>query len=228
MKINILCLYHDIMNLYGDTGNIKVLKYHLEEQNIETKIDYLSIDDKLDFKKYDLILIGAGTERNREICLNHLKKYKKELKQAIENNKFFLVTGNAVSMFGKKLYSEKALEIFDFEVTEAKERISKEVILENNLVKPIYGFMNHQDEINCITTPLFNNEGIYYKNFYGTQVLGPILSRNPEFLEYFIKELIKEKDSDLKIKKLDTDLNKKAYNEFIEFKKTKVFNSKNA
>lgn len=226
MKINILCLYHDIMNLYGDTGNIKVLKYHLEEQNITPNIDYLSIDDKIDFKKYDLVLIGAGTETNREICLNHLIKYKKDIKQEIENNKFFLITGNAISMFGKTLYNEKALGIFDFETKESKERISKEVILENDITKPIYGFMNHQDEITNNNNPLFKKEGIHYKNFYGTHTLGPILSRNPEFLEYFIKELITKKDNKFKIKELDTKLNKQAYDEFIEFKKTKVFNSK--
>ena len=81
MKLNILCLYHDIMNLYGDTGNIKVLKYHLDELNIKYSIDYLGIDDELSLDRYDLIMIGSGTEDNRKIVLNHLKKYKKEIKE---------------------------------------------------------------------------------------------------------------------------------------------------
>lgn len=228
MKINILCLYYDLMNLYGDTGNIKVLKYHLEELGIKYNIDYKSIDDKLDFTKYDLTLIGAGTEENRFICLKHLLKYQKDIISSINNNKFFLITGNAISMFGKSLYNKKALNVFDFETKKSKERISEEVILENNICSPIYGFMNHQDIIKNNKNHLFNEEGIKYKNFYGTQVLGPILSRNPEFLEYFLKELIKSKDKNFKLKKLNTDLNKKAYDEFIEFKKTKVFNSHKA
>jgi len=228
MKLNILCLYHDIMNLYGDTGNINVIKYHLEEQNIKYKIDYLSIENDLNFKNYDLILIATGSENNRKIVLNHLIKYKKDIKDAIENNKFFLITGNALSMFGKKLYNEKALEIFDFEVTESKERISKEVIINSNITKPIYGFINHQDITTINENNLFENEGIHYKNFYGTYIIGPILSRNPEFLEYFLKDLITQKDKKFKIKKLNTKINEKAYNEFIEFKKTKVFNSKNS
>lgn len=228
MKINILCLYYDLMNLYGDTGNIKVLKYHLEELGIKYNIDYKSIDDKLDFTKYDLTLIGAGTEENRFICQKHLLKYQKDIISSINNNKFFLITGNAISMFGKSLYNKKALNVFDFETKKSKERISEEVILENNICSPIYGFMNHQDIIKNNKNHLFNEEGIKYKNFYGTQVLGPILSRNPEFLEYFLKELIKSKDKNFKLKKLNTDLNKKAYDEFIEFKKTKVFNSHKA
>lgn len=227
MKLNILCLYHDIMNLYGDTGNINVIKYHLDEQNIKYKIDYLSIDNEINFTKYDLILIGNGTENQREIALNHLINYKKEIKEAIENNKFFLITGNALSMFSNKLYDKKALETFNFEVTKSKERISKEVIINSNISSPIYGFMNHEDINNIKENHLFESEGIHYKNFYGTYVIGPILSRNPEFLEYFLKDLIKSKDKNFKIKKLNIKLNKQAYNEFIEFKKTKVFNSKN-
>ena len=228
MKLNILCLYQDIMNLYGDTGNIKVLKYHLDELNIKYNIDYLSIDDELNLEKYNLIMIGSGTEENRKIVLNHLKKYKKELKEQIENNKFFLITGNALSMFGKTLYNEKALGIFDFEVIESKERISKEVIIESDITNPIYGFINHQDINNNDKDFLFKDEGIHYKNFYGSYITGPILSRNPEFLEYFINDLLTQKDKKYKSKKINTSLNKKAYEEFIEFKKTKVFNSKKA
>ncbi len=225
MKINVLCLYYDIMNLYGDTGNIKVLTYHFDEQNIKYNIDYLSIDDTIDFSKYDLVLIGSGNENNRFICLNHLLKYKKDIKDAINNGTFFLVTGNAISMFGEKLYDKDALGIFKFKVEEAKERISKEVILENKIVSPIYGFFNHQDIMYGNDNLLFKDEGILYKNFYGTFTLGPLLSRNPEFLEYFLKKLIKHKDKNFKFKKINTDLNVKAYNQFIEFKKTKVFNS---
>ncbi len=230
MKINILCLYYDLMNLYGDTGNVKVLKYHLDRLNVKYDIDFLSIDDKLDFSKYDLVLIGDGTEENRFICLNHLLKYKKDIKKMIDANKFFLITGNALGMFGKELYGKKSLEIFDFSVSKSKDRISEEVVLENDICSSIYGFMNHSDEINNSNdkSPLFGDEGIHYKNFYGTYVVGPILSRNPEFLEYFLKELLISKDSKFKFEDLNLSLDKEAHHEFIEFKKTKVFNSRKA
>ena len=228
MKISILCLYYDLMNLYGDTGNIRVLKYHLDKLEIEYSIDYLSIDDKLDFTKYDLVMIGASTEENRDICLKHLLKYKKDIDKAINSNKFFLITGNALGMFGNKMCDKDALGIFDYVVTLSDERISKEVVLNNNICKPIYGFMNHSDEITKYKTPLFGDEGVRYNNFYGTYVLGPVLSRNPEFLEYFLKELIMFKDKKYKFKDLNLSLENDAYTEFIEFKKTKVFNSRNA
>ena len=74
MKMNILCLYSDIMNLYGDTGNVKVIKYHLDKQGIKYNIDYKSIDDTLDIKKYDLIITSQGTEEKRRMFLKHLLK----------------------------------------------------------------------------------------------------------------------------------------------------------
>ena len=185
MKVNILCLYYDIMNLYGDTGNVKVLKYHLDEQGIDYNIDYKSIDDKLIFKNYDLVMIGAG--------------------------KFFISTGNSISMFGNKLYDKDGIGLFDYTVSESDKRISKEVILDNDMCKPIYGFFNHQDIISNHDNYLFRDEGIHYKNFYGTFTLGPILSRNPEFLEYFFKKFISSLDDKFKFKDMDLSLNRKAY-----------------
>ena len=223
MKINILCLYNDIMNLYGDNGNIKVIKYHLDELKIKYKIDYLTIDDEIDFSKYDLVTIGSGTEQNRLICLNHLLKYKKEIKKEIENNKFFLITGNALALFGKAINNQKALNIFDFSIEET-ERTSKEIITKYDNINDIYGFINHQDRI-IDNKNIFKNNFIKHKNFYGTYILGPLLARNPEFTESFINELIKFKDPKSKKQKLTLDLEQKAYDEYIEFKKTKVFNS---
>ena len=57
-KINILHLYYDIANLSGDTGNIYAIKQAFEDQGVKYNIDYLTLGDKLDFKKYDLVYIG--------------------------------------------------------------------------------------------------------------------------------------------------------------------------
>lgn len=230
MKVNVLCLYYDIMNLYGDTGNVKVLEYHLKEQGIDYNIDYKSIDDKIVFSDYNIVFIGASNEENRFICLDHLIKYKKDIKKYVEDGGYFLATGNSVSMFGKSLYERDAVGLFSYDVCESKERISKEVILENNICSSIYGFVNHQDIVNNLDSDmyLFDGEGIHYKNFFGTFVLGPILSRNPEFLEYFFKGFVSSIDDKFKFKDMNVALNKKAYDGFIEFKKTKVFNSHNA
>ena len=76
MEIKIAHLYYDLMNLYGENGNIKALKTQLEAQDVSVKLSLLTIDDELDFKEYDIVYIGAGTEENQKLVLKHLLKYK--------------------------------------------------------------------------------------------------------------------------------------------------------
>ena len=98
--INVAHLYYDLMNLYGESGNLLALKKHLENQQVKVKITNLSIEDDLDFSKYDFFYIGSGNDEAYSLALNHLKKYQKEIKKAIENKRFFLITGNALCLFG--------------------------------------------------------------------------------------------------------------------------------
>ena len=58
-------------------------------------------------------------------------------------------------------------------------------------------------------------EGIHYKNFYGTYLIGPLLVRNPNFFKEFFKQLILSKDPNYKFKEFDLNLETKAYDEFV-------------
>ena len=85
MNIKVAHLYYDLMNLYGESGNVKALKMQLEGQGIKTAIKFLTIDDDLNFKDYDIVYIGSGTENNQKIVLNHLLKYKKDIEESIDH-----------------------------------------------------------------------------------------------------------------------------------------------
>ena len=74
MKIKIADLYYDLLNLYGEQGNVLALEKAFKNQDIETVIDLISIDDKKDFNKYDIVYIGSGSEENLKLALNDLKK----------------------------------------------------------------------------------------------------------------------------------------------------------
>ena len=45
MTIRILHMYYDLMNLYGDYGNIKILEHHLKDVGIEVQVDRKTIGD---------------------------------------------------------------------------------------------------------------------------------------------------------------------------------------
>ncbi len=207
--MKIAYLYYDFLNLYGESGNIKIIKNILKYNKIKAEILYLSLDDQLNFDDYDLVYIGSGTEENLKVALNHLKKYQKAIKKYIEENKFMLVTGNGMDMFGKKIENLQGLEIFDYEVKRGKRKMT-EVYTKGKIKDKILGFINNNSYLD--EESLFFNKN----NFYGTYILGPILVRNPSLVKYFMNKLTNKK------LKYDLKLETKAYLEFINnFKENK-------
>lgn len=227
-------LYYDILNLYCNDGNIKAIEKALDNQNIASNIEKLTIGDNIDFSKYDLIYIGSGTENNLRLVLKDIKKYKNEIKEYIDNNRFFLSIGNSIDLFGQyiQIFNNKIIEtlgIFSYYTQEQKERIIGEIVCEYKKINTyIIGFQNRQSLVKENKQPLFNivkeigsntqnsNEGVLYKNFLGTYVLGPIMVRNPEFVEWYVKSLVKSKLPDFVFKNFDLEIEYKAYNEFIK------------
>ncbi len=216
MTIHILHLYYDLMNLYGEIGNIKALKKSLEDLSIKVIIDKLSINDEIHFNKYDLVYIGSGTESNKLMVLNDILKYRKEIKEYIESGKYFISTGNSYELFGKSIDNNEALNIFDYTSNKLGVRLVGDKIVTCDFInKKILGFINSGSIIKDNKNTMFNDEGIHYKNFFGTYLLGPILIRNPLLNKYIILNLIKSKNSKFKLKKLDFKYEELAYNEYM-------------
>ena len=199
--MKILHLYHDIMNLYGDWGNVAAMKRMLEKSGEEVTVDKLSLADKAVLSDYDFIYIGSGTEKNQRVVLADFKKYKEELKACIDSGKVILLTGNSFEMLGKTITDcmdkkYEGLGLFDFTVTEQNKnrRTADQIAACDFLTRPIVGFVNKCSEINGIENPLFTvtmglgnadgdkNEGVYKNNLYGTHITGPVLIKNPHFL----------------------------------------------
>ena len=78
--IRIAHLYYDLMNLYGERGNILALSEALKRQGAKVMVDNVSKSSKIDFNKYDFIYIGCGTENSLEIARADILRYKTELK----------------------------------------------------------------------------------------------------------------------------------------------------
>lgn len=233
MTITILHLYYDILNLYGESGNIKAIKSYLERLGIKVVIKFATLDDLINLKNIDLIYIGMGTEKNEELALKHLIKYKKNIKEYILNDGFVLSTGNSIELFGESIKDNKkiikALNIFDYKAVREEFRIVDELLFKCKLTnKYVIGFTNRNSLIKTDDNYLFEVEkgignypkskfeGYHYKNFYGTYLIGPLLVRNPNFLRYFAKELIYKKDRNFKIKNINLYLENRAYNEFMK------------
>lgn len=225
MKIKIAHLYYDLMNLYGENGNVRCLKKHLENQGFNVDIDYLTINDKIDFDKYDVFYIGCGNKNSFLLALEDIKNYKNEIKKIIDD-KFIIATGNALNLFGKcyKIKNEikECLGILDFESVEIRKRVVKEQLYKSVLNKnEIIGFENRfykmvNNNENILFTSIDEKEvdGIIHKNFYGTYLLGPILIRNFYFTDYVVKQICNKFNKPYKEYKDEIEI--KAYNNYKE------------
>ena len=213
MKITIGYLYRDLLNLYGDEGNIKALKYHLEEQGVNVEIKDMTIGDKKDLKDVDFLYIGSGTEHNISIALEDLMKDKDEIEKYIKDNKLLLSTGNSIELFGNYIITNKkiqALGIIDC-VCMRQDRIVKDVKVKTDIVESnIIGFENH-DGKNISSNDNIFNEG----SFYGTYIVGPILVRNPELCSLFVHKLIDNKDPNFEYKDEDYEFENEAYKKAV-------------
>lgn len=228
MTINIMHLYYDLLNLYGESGNIKALKKYFEAQGIKTNIHFLTLTNDIKLDNIDIIYIGYGTKNNQSLALKHILKYKKEIKNFIDNNGYVISTGNSIELFGKTIDKNKALNIFNYNSTDEGFRIVDEALYKTNLIENyIIGFQNQERTIKDIddnhlfevikgtgSYPKSKYEGYSYKNFYGTYLIGPLLVRNPDLLEYICKKIIKEKNTNFKFKKIDLKLEKNAHLNF--------------
>ena len=234
MKITIAYLYYNLLNLYGENGNIKILKKTLESQGINVMIRFIDLNDNLEFDKYDLVYMGSGEYHNMGILLKNLKKYKKEIRNYIEKKNFFLVTGNTLDIFGKSIINgkkeTKALNIFEYYSKIEDINFNDKSLFKSNLIdEEIIGFQkrnsllfnnNHHlfDVIDGIDENLGDSkEGIHYKNFYATYLIGPFLIRNPFFLIFLIKKLILSKDQKFIFKPFNLSLEKQAYFNYLNY-----------
>ena len=76
MKINICHLYPDVLNLYGDIGNIICMKKRLEWRGVEVSVRDVKMGQKLDWQDFDLIFIGSGREDEQLALLDDLLENK--------------------------------------------------------------------------------------------------------------------------------------------------------
>lgn len=223
--IKVLHLYYDLLNLYGEQGNILALKRAFKNQNVEIEVDYLSVQDKIDFKKYDLVYLGSGSAENLLIALEDIKRHKKELKKYIESKKVLLATGNSYLLFGQKINNLDALGIFDYYAA-SSEKMAQESLMELYQEKDVIGFQNREFMVNNKKNHLFKvkeglcdnlkseYEGYHEYNFYGTFVIGPLLIRNPHFTNILVKEIMEK--NNLIYHEYEDKILVDAYNQYIK------------
>lgn len=212
-SIKILYLYPDMLELYGDYGNIQVLKYRIESRGYKAIIDRYSIGDTApNFNDYDIVFAGGGADNEQSILAEDLVKYKDNIKDAVKNGVFFLLICGAYQLFGKYYKGVEGniipgLEVFDYYTVanpDRKKRCIGNIVIETKMGNVI-GFENHGgqtfDISNSFGNVLFGNgnkfgdseEGFFENNVIATYLHGPLLSKNPELCDYIIRYCLDRK-----------------------------------
>ncbi len=224
--IKICHLYPEVLNLYGDRGNILCLKKRLEWRGISADITEVKLGEKADLTKYDLFFIGGGQDFEQEVLLSDLKAGKgNEIKQAIADGKTFLCICGGYQMMGH-YYETKEKEKMEFLGAVDFHTVGGEVRMIGNYAfkctpesggSDIVGFENHSGRtylgdnvqpLGNILSGYGNNgedktEGIRYNNVYGSYSHGPILPKNPEFADHLLKTTLERKYGSFELPALD-------------------------
>ena len=181
-ELKLLYLYPDMLELYGDYGNIQVLKYRLEKRGINLIIDKYSIcDNAPDFASYDIVFAGGGADNEQSILSKDLIKYKDSIKDAVDKGVFFLLICGAYQLFGKYYKGVEGniipgLEVFDYYTVaepDRKKRCIGNIVLKVDLNKSEKANQTgHKENFNLeknveVETNKFETEVIGFENHGG-------------------------------------------------------------
>jgi lipid II isoglutaminyl synthase (glutamine-hydrolysing) len=234
MELNICHLYPDLLNVYGDMGNILILKHRAEKRNIKVNIFNVSLKDNFNPKNYDIVFFGGGQDFEQSIVSEDLMKNKFQgIKDYIEKEKVFLSICGGYQLLGKYYTTptgEKldGLGILDIYTKGGNKRfIGNTVIYNKDFDETYVGFENHSGRTYIGSLkPLGksiigygNNgedgyEGCIYKNTFCTYLHGSLLSKNPELADRLLKLALQNKYDEVALSLLDDSLELKA-KEFI-------------
>lgn len=230
MELKLLHLYQNLMNLYGEYGNIKALTRHLEDQGAGVLLTQTDTADGVNFTDYDFIYIGSGTEINQKKALNDLMFSRDAFISAANGGTVMLLTGNAFELLGQSITDalgkkHSALGFAPFTVTEQnKKRLTGDCICACGFLrKPLIGFINKCSEIKGVRNALFTvkmglgnaeggkSEGFHQNNVYGTHLVGPVLVKNPHFMDYMVNLICTNKDQNFQFTRAEYKYESRAY-----------------
>jgi len=242
-EINICHLYPDLLNLYGDRGNILALKKRSEWRGITANIFNVTLGESFVPENYDIIFLGGGQDYEQEIIQDDLLKGKAgDIKNAIANDKIFLCICGGYQLLGNyyKTWDGKEIQFLgalNLWTIGGKERMIGNMVFECDFLKSdtcdgrIVGFENHSGKtylgpevkpLGKVIAGSGNNgedgfEGAIYKNVFCSYSHGSLLPKNPSLADHLLTLALKQKYKDfVSIQPLNDALEDMAHNSVIE------------
>ena len=107
-KLKILHMYPNMLDLYGDSGNVEVLSYRCKMRGIELEVSKHLIGDKeTDFTQYDIIYLGGGADFEQQILADDLVSCKDSIMEAYKAGTFFLMICGGYQLMALKITADR-------------------------------------------------------------------------------------------------------------------------
>ena len=100
MKLTIGHLYPDLLNLYGDRGNIQCMMKRCEWRGIEAETIEFALEDSVNFSSLDIVLLGGGSDREQMIVCSKLRSIQENFKSYVEDGGSVLAVCGGYQLLG--------------------------------------------------------------------------------------------------------------------------------
>lgn len=213
-KINILNLYGSALGHNGDDKNILAFEKQLEAIGLDWDEREMSVEDKLDFSDADIIFMTHGKPGNIAAISEHFSAYRKEVADAVEAGKIFVVTGASCLLWGRSFTTldgrvHAGICAFDEDSTEfdglyVSDAVLKPSFSDEHMFGCYYKYVetveNAPNRIPLFTVlsagegkgAVGETEGHQYKGLYTTWALGPVMLRNPVMMREILRKVAGE------------------------------------
>ena len=231
-KLTIGHLYPELLNLYGDRGNVVCMVKRCLWRGIRAKAVEYHIGDRIDFSKLDIVLLGGGSDREQRIVCRELKKVQKEFKRYVEDDGVVIAVCGGYQLLGKYYRTREGviegLGLLDIYTEQGDGRLIGNIVLDSGLSDvPVVGFENHGGRTYLCGHKPFGRvlygsgndgvsgyEGVIYRNVTGTYLHGPLLPKNAQVCDHLIERALERRYGPIELKELD-DRMELAANEYI-------------
>lgn len=233
MELKICHLYPDVLNLYGDRGNILCMTRRMRWRGLDVVTEGVSVGEKLDAGKYDLFFIGGGQDFEQEVLLQDLAGEKtRQIVSAIEDGKTFLAICGGYQMLGHyyKTWDGQMCQFtgaLDLYTEGSKDRMIGNYMFswDEQPGQRIVGFENHSGKtylgpgvrpFGTVMSGYGNNgedgtEGARYQNVFATYSHGCLLPKNPALCDHILLTALTRKYGSAELEPLDDGLENAAH-----------------
>ncbi|CAI3293926.1 adenosylcobyric acid synthase [Enterococcus cecorum] len=213
-ELHLCHLYGNLLNTYGDNGNLLMLQYVAKKMGITLTTEIVSIHQEFKADDFDLIFFGGGQDFEQVIVAEDLPTKKEELTRYIENDGVMLAICGGYQLLGHYYIGAhgeqiKGIGALDhYTLSQENNRFIGDTEIYNEEFDEIYyGFENHngmtflgkgEKPLGKVIQGKGNNgqdqtEGVIYKNVFGSYFHGPILARNEILAKRLILTALKKK-----------------------------------